>query len=231
MPIYNGRAIADNLSLEREGFILVRHDTRVKDFYQESEIRSVYYPGDRAAGKANLPARKEFWCLTTRSARPTAQPAKRNRSAVRCAMRIMITPNGPGPQRVRDLLPGEAEELLKRRFAVVQVWRPIRHPVQREPLAIADARSIGMKELIPSSRVYPDRVGEVYHCAYNPDTPLVLLSQYAASRSSGVQNLRLDKRRPRPVDGSYGLRRSNQSARCPTAGKHRDANLGFLLIR
>ncbi len=44
MPIYNGRAIADNLSLEREGFILVRHDTRMKDFYDESEIRSVYYP-------------------------------------------------------------------------------------------------------------------------------------------------------------------------------------------
>jgi hypothetical protein len=41
--------------------------------------------------------------------------------------------------------------------------------VQREPLAIADARSIGMKELFPSSRVYPDRVGEVYHCAYNPE--------------------------------------------------------------
>ena len=53
-------------------------------------------------------------------------------------------------------------------LAVVQVWRPIRHPVEREPLAIADARSIGIKELFPSSRVYPDRVGEVYHCAYNP---------------------------------------------------------------
>jgi hypothetical protein len=73
-----------------------------------------------------------------------------------------------GPQRVRDLLPNEAEELLKRRFAVVQVWRPIRHPVQREPLAIADARSIGTRELFPSSRVYPDRIGEVYHCGFNP---------------------------------------------------------------
>ena len=33
-----------------------------------------------------------------------------------------------GPQRVRDLLPDEAHELLKRRFAIVQVWRPIRYP-------------------------------------------------------------------------------------------------------
>jgi hypothetical protein len=70
---------------------------------------------------------------------------------------------------VRDLLPDEAEELLKGRFAVVQTWRPIRHPVQREPLAIADARSIGTAELVPSARIYPNRVGETYHMTFNPD--------------------------------------------------------------
>ena len=59
--------------------------------------------------------------------------------------------------------------MLKRRFAVIQTWRPIRNPVEREALAIADARSMGTKELIPSSRVYPDRVGEVYHCTFNPE--------------------------------------------------------------
>jgi hypothetical protein len=66
------------------------------------------------------------------------------------------------------LLPDEAEDLLKHRFAVVQTWRPINKPVQREHLAIADARSIGTKELIPSARVYPDRRGEVYHSTFNP---------------------------------------------------------------
>ena len=135
-----------------------------------------------------------------------------------------------GPQRVRDLLPDEAEELLKHRFAVIQTWRPIRHPVKREPLAIADARSIGTKELIPSSRVYPDRVGEVYHCTFNPGTPLVLLSQHAAQRSDGLLKFRLDERRPRPLDRALRLRRSQQSARCAAAREHRDAHPGFLLI-
>src|ERR1700731_5371939 len=46
------------------------------------------------------------------------------------------------PKRVRDLLPDEADELLQRRFAIVQVWRPIRHPVECRPLAIADAQSL-----------------------------------------------------------------------------------------
>ena len=157
-----------NLSLEREGFIFVRHETRVKDFYDEAEVRSVYYPETEQLVKANF--RRE----ASSGIRPhAALRRQRMREAKQISGPVRNAHNDytewSGPQRVRDLLPDEAEELLKRRFAVVQTWRPIRHPVQREPLAIADARSIGTKELIPSSRVYPDRVGEVYHCTFNPE--------------------------------------------------------------
>ena len=42
-----------------------------------------------------------------------------------------------GPQRVRDLLSAdEAETRLKSRFAVINVWRPIRGPVRSMPLAV-----------------------------------------------------------------------------------------------
>ncbi len=34
---------------------------------------------------------------------------------------------------------------------------------------MADARSIGTDEVVPSARIYPDRRGEVYHCTYNPE--------------------------------------------------------------
>ena len=65
-----------------------------------------------------------------------------------------------GPQRVRDLLPEEATELTRRRFAIIQVWRPIRHPVESWPLAIADAESISPANLVVTERRYPDRVGQ-----------------------------------------------------------------------
>jgi hypothetical protein len=74
-----------------------------------------------------------------------------------------------GPQRVRDLLPDEAEELLKRRFAIVQVWRPIRLPVESSPLAICDARSVADDDLVISERRYPNRVGQTYAITYNPN--------------------------------------------------------------
>ena len=73
------------------------------------------------------------------------------------------------PQRVRDLLPEEAETLLQRRFAIVQVWRPIRHPVESFPLAICDATSMRPQDLIISERRYPNRIGQTYAIAHNPD--------------------------------------------------------------
>jgi len=168
MAISDGRAVADKLSLEREGFIFVHHDTKVKDFYDEVEVRSVYYPEIEQLVKETSGAKRVLvFDHTLRSADSAMREAKQISGPVRNAHNDYT--EWSGPQRVRDLLPNEADELLKRRFAVVQVWRPIRNPVQREPLAIADARSIGTKELIPSSRVYPDRVGEVYHCTFNPE--------------------------------------------------------------
>jgi hypothetical protein len=167
MAIHDGRAVADKLSLEREGFILVRHETKVKDFYDETEVCSVYYPEIEQLVKETSGAKRVLvFDHTLRSADSAMREAKQISGPVRNAHNDYT--EWSGPQRVRDLLPNEAEELLKHWFAVVQVWRPIRHAVQREPLAIADARSIGTRELFPSSRVYPDRVGEVYHCGFNP---------------------------------------------------------------
>ena len=168
VTIHDGRVIAKELSLDREGFIFVQHNTKMRDFYDETEVRAVYYPEIEQLVKETSGAKRVLvFDHTLRSADSAMREAKQISGPVRNAHNDYT--EWSGPQRVRDLLPDEADELLKRRFAVVQVWRPIRHPVEREPLAIADGRSIGTKELFPSSRVYPDRVGEVYHCAYNPE--------------------------------------------------------------
>jgi hypothetical protein len=56
VPIFDARLIAGNLSLDREGFALVRHPTIVKDFYDDKEVRGVYYPAVEAFLKATLKA-------------------------------------------------------------------------------------------------------------------------------------------------------------------------------
>ena len=167
MPIYNGRAIADRLSLEREGFVFVQHDTQVKNFYNEAEVRSIYYKETENLVKQISGAKRVLvFDHTLRAADSAIREANQVSSPVRNAHNDYT--EWSGPQRVRDLLPDEAEDLISRRFAVVQTWRPINHPVRNEHLAIADAQSIGTSELIPSARIYPNRRGEVYHMTHNP---------------------------------------------------------------
>jgi hypothetical protein len=73
-----------------------------------------------------------------------------------------------GPQRVRDLMGEEAGELLRHRFEIVNVWRPIRGPLRDTPLAVCDATSVDFADFVPSDLVYRDRIGETYRVLYNP---------------------------------------------------------------
>ena len=74
-----------------------------------------------------------------------------------------------GPNRLREILPDEAERLLSHRFAIIQVWRAINQPIQANPLAIADAESINTEDWIVAERRYPHRVGQTYRLKYNPN--------------------------------------------------------------
>jgi len=74
-----------------------------------------------------------------------------------------------GPQRVRDLAGDEAEALLKNRVVFINVWRPIRGPVEEAPLAVCDAQSMRPADFVPTDLKYQDRTGEVYSVAFSPE--------------------------------------------------------------
>jgi hypothetical protein len=44
IDIHDGRANADRFDLDGEGFALVNEQTAVRDFFDDDEVRSVYYP-------------------------------------------------------------------------------------------------------------------------------------------------------------------------------------------
>jgi hypothetical protein len=151
VTIHNGRPHAGDFVLEREGFRFVRHDTGVKDFYDEAEIKRVYYPEMEALIKAQSGARRVVvFDHTLRTADDELRESKKIREVVRRVHNDYT--EWSAPQRVRDILPDQAEELLKRRFAIIQVWRPIRHPVETYPLAMADARTLSPDDMVISER-------------------------------------------------------------------------------
>lgn len=63
----------------------------------------------------------------------------------------------------RHLPPSDAPELLKRRFQIVNLWRPISHAALDWPLALCDYTSIDpKKDLVPLALRYPDKEGETF---------------------------------------------------------------------
>jgi len=168
VTIQNGRLHGGVFSLDREGFLLVRHETKMKNFYDDAEVKAVYYPEiEQLVKQCTGAARVLVFDHTVRVEDDALREEKFASRPVRSVHNDYT--EWSGPQRVRDLHPKEeAEALLKHRFSVIQVWRPIRHSVTSTPLAIADSQSIAASDLIGTERRYPDRVGEIYHLTYNP---------------------------------------------------------------
>jgi hypothetical protein len=167
VTIRNARRHAGAFTLDREGFVFVSHDTKMRHFFNEDEIRRVYYPEMEALVKAQSGAsRVVIFDHTLRTADDAQREARKIRETVRRVHNDYT--EWSGPQRVRDLLPEEADGLLRRRFAIIQVWRPINHPAETAPLAICDARSISTEDFVIAERRYPNRIGQTYAVTYNP---------------------------------------------------------------
>ena len=165
VPVRDGRALLDTLTLDRNGFELHTHASAVRDFRDEAVIRATYYPEvaqlvKRVTGASGVLVFDHNVRLGS-AERPTGirEPVKRVHNDYT---------EKSGPQRVRDLLGDEAEALLKHRYAFINVWRPIREPVLASPLAVCDWQSIAPEDLIASDLRYRDRTGETYAVAYNP---------------------------------------------------------------
>jgi hypothetical protein len=167
--VHDARPIARDLSLDREGFELLEHRSAMRDFYDEDELRRVYYPeSERLVAEATGAARvitfdhtirRRQWGAEDRAAGVPRQPATRVHNDYT---------ELSAPQRIRDLMGDEADELLHRRYEFINVWRPIRGPLRDAPLAMCDARSVSPGDLVASDLIYRDRKGEIYLMNHNP---------------------------------------------------------------
>ena len=170
VPIHDLRPIEAEISLDREGFELLGHVSAVRDFYDDDEVRAVYYPESERLIADVLGASRVF--IFDHTVRRRVPGAGDRAAGVprQPATRVHVDHTArSGPQRVRDFLGGEAEELLKGRLQVINLWRPIRGPLRDAPLAICDARSVAAQDLVQSDLVYRNRTGETYAVKYNPD--------------------------------------------------------------
>lgn len=168
VSVRDGRLITDRLSLDNQGFIFVEHKTKVADFFDPSQLESVYYPEvEQLIKETSGASRAVIFDHTLRSGDENERETKLIREPVLSAHNDYT--EWSGPNRVREALPDEADALLARRFAIIQVWRAVNQPIQSNPLAVADAKSVAMEDFLLAERRYPHRVGQTYRLKYNPN--------------------------------------------------------------
>lgn len=169
LPIHDVRPLAGSLSLDVQGFELVRQKSAVTDFYDDEEVKRVYYSEAELLLKDITGASRVF--IFDHTVRKRVTGTADGNSVVRQPVgRVHVDHTAKsGPQRVRDLIPDDAEELLKGRVQIINLWRPIKGPLRDSPLAICDARTVKFDELVPTDLIYQHRIGETYSVKFNPE--------------------------------------------------------------
>ncbi|KAM6503576.1 hypothetical protein JOM56_000519 [Amanita muscaria] len=169
LQIENIRGKEDSFTLDTAGFQFYVRPTKFKNFDDEEKIKREYYEEQGELIKEVTGASKVvFFDHTIRRTRPgELDDSPDKRQPVQQAHVDQTT--SASISRVERHLPGEAPELLKRRFQIINLWRPIDVPALEWPLALCDFRSVDPKtDVFPVALVYPDREGETFSVQHNP---------------------------------------------------------------
>ena len=164
VQIRNARPLARALSLDAEGFTLARAQSDFSDYHDDAAIRSAYYPEVEQLIASAIGAERVIgFDHNIRNVERAAKGEAGIRGPVPRAHNDFTLRSGPDRVRaeleLRDL---DAEALLRRRFAIINLWRPINRPAYKSPLALCDARTVAPADLIATDLVYRDRIGETY---------------------------------------------------------------------
>lgn len=174
MAIEDARRRSARPSIDVEGFELWDAPSSVGNFLDEEEVRKTYYRecSDLALAVTGASRAYVFDHLVRRRERDRA-PISFGRKgadglpAVNGRIHNDYT-EASGKRRLGLVLPDADAALRNHRFAIVNIWRSIAGPIRDTPLAVCDARSVTVTDLVESEVRYPRRTGEIYNAVHSP---------------------------------------------------------------
>lgn len=162
------RSHESNYNLDKDAFEVLQHipsQTTYETFNSDSSVRDIYYPEVEKLLLDHIPGAHKIVIFdhTIRRQSPSAsrQPVNRahvDQTAKAAEARVRL--HVPDPE--------EAEKLLKGRYRIVNVWRPLNGAVVSSPLAFATGSSVSADDLVAVEHRYPDRTGETMGVRFNP---------------------------------------------------------------
>jgi hypothetical protein len=165
VTIHDVRGSEKDYTLDQNGFQIYPHVATEKAFVDDEQIKTHYYAETEQLLKDATGASKIFiFDHTIRRNVPGGENKPTSRGPVQ-AVHIDQSYKAAA-SRVPHHLPEEADELLKGRHQIINVWRPIK-TVERDPLALAEASTVFDSDLVVTELIYPNRVGETLQVRYN----------------------------------------------------------------
>ena len=179
VKIWDAWPLRNDLSADREGFELQDFESSFQAFDDDAQIKHGFYPEVVDFVKRHTGAKRvEVFDHTIRRRQPQEQMVfskpstefKQQTSIQRPAVLLVHSDYTvkSGPQRVKDIVPNDADALLNRRVAFFNVWKPLYKTVHELPLAMIDAQTHQADDLICMALKYRERTGEIYVMRYSP---------------------------------------------------------------
>lgn len=163
VTLHDIRGHESNYDINTNGFgVLQNVSSEEKEFTDEESIKRIYYPEVENLLLDNVPGAKRVFLFdhTVRRSDPNAPRAPVNRAHI-------DQTTASATQRVHYHMGDEAPELLKGRYRLINVWRPLNGPVVASPLAYADSRSVPNEDIVGVQHRYPHRTGETAGVKYS----------------------------------------------------------------
>ena len=156
MKVRNGRLLDKQPSLNREGFAFSKQTTKVTDFFNDSELATIYEPEiEDLIKKLTGGTEVVVFDHTRRSTVPEQREKYNARDPVPAPHSDFSDESAE--QRMRDVFGNKIGNRLHRRFAMVNAWRSMTSNIEQWPLAVCDARTINEDLLVDTYRHAPHR--------------------------------------------------------------------------
>ncbi|MFN0182741.1 MAG: CmcJ/NvfI family oxidoreductase [Aquabacterium sp.] len=169
VEIHDGWSRVNEFHLDREGFELHPFIGHFDQYDDDQSVKARFYPQVVEHVIRHTGAQRVV--VFDHTIRRRLPPDLKVQTTVKRPAVMLVhsdyTPRS-GPQRVRDIVPDDAEELLKRRVAFYNVWKPLYRRVEELPLAMCDAQTQVKEDLLLMELKYRERTGEIYVMRYSP---------------------------------------------------------------
>ena len=183
----NARLLPNMFELDREGFAFVAHKTAVSDFYDDAELKSVYDAEAEALVRKHTGASRALvFDHTRRSSSQNVREAHNARDPANAAHTDYT--DWSARNRVTAVMGDEAEALLEKRFAIVNVWRSTAGTIAEWPLGLCTWDSVDDAHLHTVERRAYNRVGQTRHASFDPNNAWYYFPQMTPDEAILIKN-------------------------------------------